>query len=370
MSMILTVQQRLHAFARLGEWMRQPDERLNEVTRSSASQNAWFTPESTSRAIRSIGQMMDAEKLKNWFEKEGIVNSPEPGVSQVSSPKSEVQSPKSQISNLKSDVPHLNKSVGLILAGNIPLVGFHDILCVLATGNTALIKLSSQDDKLIPFVLNQLTAIQPAFESQIRYVERLKNYDAVIATGSTNTSRYFEYYFSSVPHMIRKNRNSIAVLTGNETAAQLEALGHDIFDYFGLGCRNISKLYVPGGYKFDLFFESVEKFSPVTNHHKYNNNYDYNKSIYLVNLDKHFDNGFLLLKADERIASPLAVIYYEEYTDFNELTKKLHPVANQLQCMATQLDMDIPVQHVNFGQTQQPDLWDYADGINTVQFLI
>lgn len=360
--MILTVQQRLHAFARLGDWMRKPDERLNEVIRSSASQNAWFTSESTNRAIRFIGQMLASEKLQNWFEKEGIVDSPEPGVSQVSSLKSEVSSPTSQIS-------HLNKSVGLVLAGNIPLVGFHDILCVLATGNKALIKLSSQDAKLIPFVLNQLIAVQPAFENQIRYVERLENYDAVIATGSTNTSRYFEYYFASVPHIIRKNRNSIAVLTGNETPEQLEALGHDIFDYFGRGCRNVSKLYVPAGYKFNLFFESVEKFSPVTNHHKYNNNYDYYKSIYLVNLDKHLDNGFLLLKADERIASPLAVIYYEEYTDLHELTKKLHPVANQLQCMATQLNMDIPVQHVNFGQTQQPDLWDYSDDINTVRFL-
>ncbi|HEY1025639.1 MAG TPA: acyl-CoA reductase [Sphingobacteriaceae bacterium] len=246
-------------------------------------------------------------------------------------------------------------------------MGFHDVICVLAAGHIALIKLSSQDQKLIPFLLNKLTEIEPAFADQFRLVAKLEGYDAVIATGSNNTSRYFEYYFSKVPHIIRKNRNSVAILNGTETAEELEALGKDIFDYFGLGCRNVSKLYVPKGYQFDTFFQSLDKFKPVIDHHKYHNNYDYNKSILLVNREDHLDNGFLLVKRDERLASPLAVLHYEEYESPEAVKAKLDNKSSEIQCVVSNTDSDIF--SFSFGQAQYPKLWDYADGIDTMKFL-
>ena len=339
MSKILTSQQRIAAFAQLGCILQKPDEQLNELINSAQQFNAWFTPQSTAMAFHAIAGMLNKKDLEHW-------------IGTVPEPKSEIRSVF---------------SVGLILSGNIPMVCFHDILCVLASGNRALIKLSSQDQKLIPYVLDKLREIEPAFDQQITYIERLKDFDAVIATGSNNTSRYFDYYFSKVPHIIRKNRNSIAVLDGNESSDQLRALGHDIFDYFGLGCRNVSKLYVPKGYDFRNFFESIEDFKPVADHHKYNNNYDYNKSIFLVNQDKHLDNGFLLLKEDTRIASPLAVVYYEEYEDLKLLEQELTANESLIQCLIS--GTELHRSSLDFGQSQQPRLWDYADGVDTMRFL-
>ena len=275
--------QLINVFSELGLQLLNPNDQLSEIINDEKHYNAWFTPESVLQAVTSIGKMLNPKSLREWLDKYPL--------------------PQNKPS----------KKVGLILAGNIPLVGFHDVLCVLASGNHALIKASAQDTRLIKYVLQMLTAIDNGFADQYSFVEQLENFDAVIATGSNNTSRYFEYYFGKVPHIIRKNRNSLGLLTGNETAEQLFALGHDIFDYYGLGCRNVSKLLVPEGYNFNFFFESIEAYQPIINHHKYNNNYDYNKSIYLVNSDKHFDNGFLLLKEDERLASPLAVLYYKYY---------------------------------------------------------
>jgi hypothetical protein len=207
------------------------------------------------------------------------------------------------------------------------------------------------------------------FKNCFNFTERLENFDAVIATGSNNTSRYFEYYFGKVPNIIRKNRSSLAVLTGRETTEQLNRLGRDIFDYFGLGCRNVSKLLVPPDYNFNLFFESIESYNDIINHHKYNNNYFYNKSIYLVNSDKHLDNDFLLLKEDARLASPLAVMYFEYYDDIASVESKLNTDADQIQCVVSSATLNIKSQVVDFGQSQQPKLWDYADGVDTMTFL-
>ncbi|HUH34072.1 MAG TPA: acyl-CoA reductase, partial [Daejeonella sp.] len=331
---------RINAFAQLGSFLMLPDEGLEQLIESAPHQNAWFTPENTRKAITTIGKMLNQEDLERWME-----------------------------TTENSGAVKESKSVGLVLAGNIPLVGFHDILCVLASGNKALIKLSSQDQKLIPFILNKLVEIEPGFRNKFQFIERLTDFDAVIATGSGNTSRYFEYYFKNVPHIIRKNRNSIAVLSGTETEAELQALGHDIFDYFGLGCRNVSKLYVPADYDFKEFFEAIEEFKPVADHHKYNNNYDYNKSIFLVNLDKHLDNGFLLLKNDERIASPLAVLYHEEYMSRVQLPQLLAPLTDKVQCLVSHTKLPVDMAQVAFGETQQPLLWDYADRVDTMAFL-
>lgn len=337
MSKILTSNQRNIAFEQLGHALSIPDHRLIELINNAHQYNAWFTPQSVAMAIKAVSKMLEKDNLYKWLENTPIAES------------------------------QTMRSVGLVLAGNIPLVGFHDILCVLVTGNKALIKLSSQDKHLIPYILNKLIKIEPGFEQQISYTERLKDFDAVIATGSNNTSRYFEYYFSKVPHIIRKNRNSIAVLNGQESRDELEALGHDILDYFGLGCRNVSKLYVPKGYDFKTFFESVEDFNTIADHFKYHNNYDYNKSIFLVNMDKHLDNGFLLLKEDNRIASPLAVVYYEEYEDQAKLEQTILDIKDQIQCVLSNLDL--PLSRLKFGDSQVPELWDYADGVDTLEFL-
>jgi hypothetical protein len=341
MSEILTSRQRLAAFDLLGQALIDPDEHLQQLINSAKQYNAWFTPESTARAVQALAHMLNRSDLEQWMSSYGL--------------------------NTAADDQNEVKSVGLILAGNIPLVGFHDLLCVLATGNKALIKLSSQDKLLIPYIIKRLTEIEPWFGDKVEFVEKLNDFDAVIATGSNNSSRYFEYYFSKVPHIIRKNRNSIAILSGKESAEELQELGHDIFDYFGLGCRNVSKIYVPRHYEFAHLFEGIESFKRVLEHHKYNNNYDYNKSIYLVNQDKHLDNGFLLVREDERMASPLAVLYYQRYDDRRMLEMELSELSDQIQCIVSGEPSGLD--SVGFGFTQSPKLWDYADGIDTVAFL-
>ena len=322
----------------LGKRLSNPDEQLTDLINNELYYNAWFTPANVEKAVTSIGNMLNTADITTWLSKYQLKD-------------------------------HAPKKVGSILAGNIPLVGFHDILCVLATGNHALIKSSSQDSRLIKYVLNLLVEIDNSFADQFSFVERLENFDAVIATGSNNTSRYFEYYFGKVPNIIRKNRNSVAVLTGNETAEQLFELGHDIFDYYGLGCRNVSKILVPDGYNFNFFFESIQGYEQIINHHKYNNNYDYNKSIYLVNRDDHFDNGFLLLKKDERLTSPLAVLFYNNYADIKSVEEMINTESEKIQCVVSGVPLDVKNQVVSFGQSQQPKLWDYADGIDTMDFL-
>lgn len=329
----------INVFSELGEQLTHPSEELLNIISNEKHYNAWFTPESVFQGVTAIGKMLNRHDLNMWLD------------------------------TYPSRQNKSGKRVGLILAGNIPLVGFHDVLCVLASGNHALIKASSQDTRLIKKVLHTLTAIDGSFADQYSFVERLENFDAVIATGSNNTSRYFEYYFGKVPHIIRKNRNSVALLTGTETQEKLFELGHDIFDYYGLGCRNVSKLFVPEGYNFNFFFESIEPYQPIINHHKYNNNYDYNKSIYLVNRDKHFDNGFLLLKEDERLASPLAVLYFGFYKDISGAQNLLEAENDKIQCIVSGAPLQVKNQVVDFGKSQQPALWDYADGIDTMKFL-
>lgn len=334
---ILNSEKLIIALKKLGDFLVNPDAGFQNLISSAANSNAWFNPEEVEKSLQALRQMLNAEDLEHWFKSIAISDSP--------------------------------KKVGLILAGNIPMVGFHDVISVLATGHIALIKLSSADDKLLPAVLRKLVEIEPLLESQIVYVERLKDFDAVIATGSNNTSRYFEYYFGKVPHIIRKNRNSVAVITGQESFEQLALLGHDIFDYFGLGCRNVSKLYIPEDYDIKNFFEPIESFKGIINHFKYNNNYDYNKSIYLVNLTHHYDNGFLLLKEDSSLSSPLAVLYYEKYSNLAELEALLNKEAEKIQCVVSTAPLKLEVPVLGFGQSQSPKLWDYADNVNTVEFL-
>jgi hypothetical protein len=334
---IVTAEKLIIAFKKLSQFLADPDHDFKQIIASARNSNAWFTESEVYKALNSLSQMLNEADLTRWFRNIKITNDPQ--------------------------------KVGLILAGNIPLVGFHDVLCVLATGNIALIKLSSSDDKLLPAVLKQLCLIEPILEKHIVYVDRLKDFQAVIATGSNNTSRYFDYYFGKVPNIIRKNRTSVAVLTGDESVYEIAALGHDLFDYFGLGCRNVSKVFLPDNYDVKELFEPLEQYNDIINHFKYNNNYDYNKSIYLVNSAKHFDNGFLLLKEDLGYSSPLAVLYFERYANLKEVEFLINQNEHNLQCVVTKQALQINMATLNFGESQHPKLWDYADNVDTIAFL-
>lgn len=334
---IFNKEEKVNAFVKLGEYLQKPDAYLIQLITSAKNKNAWFTEEEVKNALYSIGKQLNSNDLEHWLSKYNSSDN--------------------------------SKKIGLVLAGNIPLVGFHDILSVLISGNIAQIKLSSNDDSLLPAILKKLIEIEPKCKNAINFVNRLENFDAIIATGSNNTSRYFEYYFSKVPHIIRKNRNSIAILSGKETKDDFILLGKDIFNYFGLGCRNVSKLYVPKDYNFIPFFEAIEEYNSIINHQKYNNNYDYNKSIYLVNKIKHLDNGFLLVTPNEALSSPLAVVYYEEYDNTDTLLSNIEAKKEQIQVVVSKTNIPLNIPVVHFGESQQPKLWDYADGIDTMTFL-
>jgi len=329
----------INTLTRLGLQLQCPDDELNHLIQTEHNYNPWFTPQNVEHAIKAIGKSLNEADLITWLNQYDLNKNTSP------------------------------KKIGLILAGNIPLVGFHDVLCVLVTGNEALIKASSQDARLIKAVLNKLTVIDDTFAGRFTFVERLLDFDAVIATGSNNTSRYFDYYFGKVPNIIRKNRNSVAVLTGNETTEELYELGHDIFDYFGLGCRNVSKLLIPRDYNIATFFKAIEPFQDIVNHNKYNNNYGYNKSIYLVGREQHLENGFLLLKENDALASPLAVVFYNYYDSLANVEQLLTTENENIQCVVSKAPLNIKNQVVGFGQSQQPQLWDYADGLDTMDFL-
>ncbi len=303
----------------------------------SQSHNGWFTPNQVHFAIQSWAEALTEVNLNYWLSKYDF---------------STVQP----------------KTVALILAGNIPLVGFHDFLSVVISGHKVLVKTSSNDQKLLPFLAKYLISIHPELENFITFTEgKMENFDAVIATGSNNTARYFEYYFKDKPSIIRKSRNSVAVLTGNETSDDLANLGEDIFRYFGLGCRNVSKLFVPKGYNFDAFFQAIYEQKDVIYYEKYANNYDYNKAVFLMSNFKLLDNEFLTIKEDSSYASPISSVFYEYYEDVNEIKNRLEMDAEQIQCVVSNV---ITKNSIPFGQTQKPNLWDYADNEDTLEFLL
>ena len=308
-----------------------------DLIKLSQSHNGWFTEENVCFAIQSWANALTEENLNKWLSSYSI-------------------------NTLNS------KNIGLILAGNIPLVGFHDFLCVLLSGNTALVKTSSNDQHLLKFIATYLISIESRIEEKIKFVEgKLENFDAVIATGSNNTSRYFDYYFKDKPNIIRKNRNSVAILTGKETKEELVKLGEDIFRYFGLGCCNVSKLFVPNNYNFDLFFNSMFEQQSVIHYEKYANNYDYNKAVYLMSNYKLLDNGFLTLKEDNSYSSPISSVFYEYYDTTKAIQEQLVNDTEKIQCIVSKEQI---LNSIHFGQTQLPNLWDYADNVDTLQFLI
>lgn len=313
-----------------------PEERFSQLAFRSANENSWFTQENIRKALRGATNYLNRTKLEKWLDSYPTIK----------------------------DV----KNVGLVLAGNIPLVGLHDIISVISSGHVARVKPSSKDRALLEYLLEQLRMIDPELSKRIILSDKLKNIDAVIATGSDNTARYFHQYFSKYPHIIRKNRSSVALINGSETTNDFRNLGEDIFTYFGLGCRNISKLYVPEGYSFAKFFESIQPYQEVMHHHKYHNNYDYNKSVLLVNKEPHLDNGFLLLQKSNRMVSPISVLYFEEYTSEQEVRELLESEKEKIQCIVSAGGW-LPGS-IAMGQAQLPELWDYADQVDTMDFLV
>ena len=256
-----------------------------------------------------------------------------------------------------------SKSVAIICAGNIPLVGFHDVLCCYLSGHSMKIKLSSDDALLIKSVVELLSKFDGNVYSQLSFVEnKLKDFDAVIATGSNNTSRYFNDYFGKYPNIIRKSRTSIAVLSGSESEDEMERLADDVFSFYGLGCRNVTKLFLPRGFDLDRVFKGFFKMKDVIQNNKYANNYDYHKSIFLLENFKILENGFLILKEDDSLFSPIGTLYYEYYDDLNNVEKTVLEHKSQIQCR-------VGFNGIPFGDAQNPQLWDYADQVDTIGFL-
>jgi hypothetical protein len=349
----MTVEKRIEAFAKLGDFLSQfqPDGivknekvALNETffdpfetqVKRAYEFNGWFTRKNVLTAFCSWGKILNIRNLNHWISKY----------------------------NLSSVRP---KRIGVIMAGNIPLVGFHDFLSVLVSGHDILVKQSSSDAHFLPLIAKYLEYVEPQFKGRINFTDhKLDDFDAVIATGSNNTARYFDYYFGKYPSIIRRNRNSVAVLTNEETKEDLKNLGEDIFRYFGLGCRSVSKLFVPHGYDFDKFFNAIYDFREVLNYDKYINNYDYNKAVYLMSQFKLIENGFLMLKEDRAYASPIATLFFEYYEQPDDLINKIHADKDAIQCVVGKKDNPAMV---GFGETQKPQLWDYADDVDTLAFL-
>ena len=315
-----------------GESESQWNDQFRDTLRRTEISNPWFTHSQVITSLQGICNLLESTSLENWMHSYPV-NKKEP---------------------LK---------IGVIMAGNIPLAGFHDFLSVISSGNILLAKLSTSDQYLLPFIADIFFSYYPSAKSLFQPVNQLKDIDAVIATGSNNTSRYFEHYFGKHPHIFRKNRNSVAVISGNENEYDFVLLGRDIFTYFGLGCRNISKFYVPAGYSFNNFFENIVSYSEVMQHNKYMNNFDYHQALYLLNRQDFLTNNFLIVIEEKSLASPVAVLHYEYYENEMELNSKLALQKNELQCVVSKNGPVHP------GQTQFPSITDYADGVDTRAFL-
>jgi hypothetical protein len=345
-----TLEQRIQAFVQLGkvlgalannsEWpgfelgltQEEYDSAL-QVVQNQVPYNGWFTPDNVSLALNNWSNALEEDNLKAWVS-------------------------EYDLSNVEM------QTVAIICAGNIPLVGFHDILCVLISGHKAMIKLSSDDARLIPLALYLIMKWQPAMKEQIQWAEgKLEKFDRIIATGSDNTSRYFHAYFDKYPNIIRQTRTSVAILNGTESAEELHALGRDIFDYFGLGCRNVCKVYFPEGYDINTLIAALLPFQEMAKHNKYANNYDYNKAVWLLNREDLLENGFMLFKQDKGIIAPTGSLFYEYYREKNELLSELAQLQDRIQCI-------VGHGHIPFGQAQCPTLRDYADNIDVMRFLI
>jgi hypothetical protein len=330
----MILQERIQALVSLGKYILENNEAWEEAVYKAQQQNGWFTADFINRAASQIANSFLQEPiLTDWAQHYYISEQP-------------------------LDNP---QNVGIVMAGNIPLVGFHDLLSVFVSGHRAIVKASSKDDVLIKHLVAQLIAINPAIEQYISFADMLKNCDAYIATGSNNAAGYFDYYFGKYPNLIRRNRTSVALLTGNETTDELTRLADDVYLYFGLGCRNVTHIYVPQEYDFVPLLRAFDKYNYLADHHKYKNNYDYNLAIYILNRQFYMSNPSLLLVQNDQHFSPIAQLNYSFYTDKAELSQALETDTN-IQCI-------VGNGYIPFGQSQLPGISNYADGADTMQFL-
>jgi hypothetical protein len=340
---LMTLALRLTAFLRLGArlttFLTMEPAAVTALVAQAAAANAWFDEPNVRAALAGIAAMLREDELRAWLARYEV-------------PSLEPREPR---------------RVGVVMAGNIPLVGFHDLLCVLISGNHLLAKLASTDSVLPRWLVAELLHLEPAFEARISFVEYVKEADIVIATGSDNTARYFDYYFANKPHLIRRNRTSTAVLSGYESAAELAELGGDLFQYYGLGCRNVANLLVPLDYDFRPLLDALQPWKTVLLHPKYHNNYEYHRSLLLVNLAPHLDAGFLLVREDAQPISAISVLHYQFYDGKTELDARLLVQRDKTQAVVSAggwLTGSVP-----FGQAQRPHVWDYADGVDTLLFI-
>jgi len=334
----MNLQERRDVLVKWGKRIGQ-DEDFDFIVSKSSAYNPWFDEKNIREGVTAIcDQYLSEEKLNQWISNyEFFENNPQ--------------------------------KIGLVLAGNIPMVGFHDVLSVFLSGHKSQIKLSDKDNILLPYVLKVLESIDSRTVDYFEFVERLQDFDAVIATGSNTAGQYFERYFGKVPHIIRKNRSGVAVVQAQTSKAQIKKLGMDIFSYYGLGCRNVSKIYLEEGLKVDKVFDELNDFKFVNQHAKYMNNYDYNYALYQMNDDNFFTNDFLILKPDQNISSRIAAVNYEYFNDLDKLEEHLHSCKNEIQCVISNpVFKDLKV--IPFGESQSPELWDYADGVDTMEFLL
>ncbi|MBL7827043.1 MAG: acyl-CoA reductase [Saprospiraceae bacterium] len=340
----MKLHERIQLLNELGDYLRTGgDEDLDAAIQLSYIENQWFTVDNIRLALDAVASVfLQKNLLENWAANYPISD---------------------------SDFPA--KTVGLVMAGNIPLVGFHDWLCVFVSGNRAKVKLSDKDKRLLPLLVKKMgewSFKSLAYTEFIGETEKLSGFDAVIATGSNNTARYFEQYFGKYPHIIRRNRNAVAVLNGLETKEELYALGNDIFSYFGLGCRNVSKLYVPHGYQFDTLLEVLHDYREIIHHNKYKNNFDYNMTLFVLNKMPYLNNGCLMLREDPSLSSRIASVHYEYYDDIQELDALLLERTDEIQCVVGNTKVT-GYKPIPFGGSQQPGLSDYPDGVDIMQFL-
>lgn len=381
----MNVQQRAGGFARLGIAIsnflqgKENNSPIGPAIIKSTRENGWFTEENVRHALSSVAGMMTEKKISSFLSNYSHLAPSDNGIKGNSRPP---------------------KSVGVIMPSNIPLAGFHDFFCVLISGNNFVGKCAEQDKVLLPSLAEILITTEPSYKTNIRFTSGFQapnskseedgpfsgfsGLDAVIATGSNNSSRYFEYYFAKKPHIIRKNRNSVAVLSGKEGREDLIRLSEDIFRYFGLGCRNVSKIFMPEKYDPAFFLDSIGHWKEIINHNKFANNYHFNRTMFMMDRVKFLDNGFLLMKEDGRLSSPVSVLHYEFYKDSDQLMGLLTERQDEIQCIVSQ-NLYNPVffgpeaqkppghagslQFVPFGQAQSPGLSDFADRVDTMKFL-
>ncbi|MDB4131456.1 acyl-CoA reductase [Flavobacteriaceae bacterium] len=315
------------------EW----DTVLEKTLIESHSYNSWFTIDNLKLSLKNWSNSLQENIISDWLSKYNIED--------------------------KS-----SKKIAIIMAGNIPAVGFHDLLCSLLLNFDCIVKLSSEDKLLIPFIVKFLESRNEKLKNKVTFEsEKLKDFDGVIATGNNNSHRYFDYYFSKYPNLLRKTRHSIAVLDGKESDKDLSDLSNDIFNYFGLGCRSVSKVFIPCGYDLDLLFNAFFRHKEVVNHNKYVNNFDYNKAVYLMSKEKFIENGFIILKEESKLGSPIGCLFYEFYNDKKEITKLINNNSDSIQCVVSNINFNT---NIKFGQTQCPNINDYADNNDTIKFLL